>query len=153
VVSVGRIKSRGRRNRSSVCDDDGNGAVSWATSSLPLTPVSTSPGALCLSMHRVEGNRREFRAGIWRVGYPRPWLRRGHRAPPSRVEQREERVEESWAPLIRLPTVEIRRPITIRPERSWALILQIVALITRPKNGSVGFIEVVGSRSYGPRRW
>jgi hypothetical protein len=30
-------------------------------------------------------------------------------------------VEESWAPLIRLSTVEIRRQITIRPERSWAV--------------------------------
>ena len=33
--------------------------------------------------------------------------------PPSRIERIEkERVEESWAPLIRLPMVEIRRQIT-----------------------------------------
>jgi hypothetical protein len=40
--------------------DDGNHTVPWAASFSPLSSVSTSPGAWCLSAHRVEGNRGSF---------------------------------------------------------------------------------------------
>jgi hypothetical protein len=87
------VRGLGRANQESVREElligvsptTENRVVPWATSSSPPYLVSTSLGALCLYAQRVEGNRREFWARIWRFSDPWPWLRRrtgaSHRSP------------------------------------------------------------------------
>jgi hypothetical protein len=122
VVSARRIKSRGRRNRSSACHRRRKPRRPVGSLFLASIPSEYIPKGFVFIRASCRGNQEGISDSNLAVrpsaAMALPWILARHHLG---LIGEKERVEESWAPLIRLPAVEIRRQVTIRPARSWAI--------------------------------
>jgi hypothetical protein len=110
VVSARRIKSRGRRNRSSACHRRRKLWRPVGSLFLASIPSEYLPKGFIFIRASCRGHQEGISDSnlVVRpsVAMALPWILGRHRLG---LIGEKERVEESWAPLIRLPAVEIRR--------------------------------------------